>query len=272
MRFSFKIAYHGGSYEGWQSQLSGKGVQDAIERVLAKIAKSPIRLHGAGRTDAGVHALGQVAHFDAPPESKLDAKLWWAAANAYLPPSIRVLEVRRVEESFHARFDAIGKRYRYWLLGGELLNPMDADRVWHVRGGFDPEKLRSALQIFLGTHDFRSFAVRQCEEGKSTVRTVTGVELRQEGDKWSIDFLGDGFLHKMVRMMTASAVKVACGKLGERELLHFLENPRGGSHCYVAPAQGLFLCDVFYAKTPVSFKVEMDERAEGVCHGDRGSH
>ncbi len=252
MRFLLKLAYHGGQYEGWQSQLSGKSVQDEIERVLAKIAKEPIRIHGAGRTDAGVHANGQTAHFDAPEKSKMDARLWKSAANAYLPPSIRVLEANAVAPSFHARFDSTGKRYRYSIFCGEELSPMDADRTWHVRNLKNLKKLEETLGVFVGTHDFRSFCVRQPPEGKSTVRSVRKISVQTIGNYWNIDIYGDGFLHKMVRMIVAASVKTALGKIEKSALLDFLSVPRADAHCYVAPAQGLFLEEVFYSPIPAA--------------------
>ncbi|HVE16650.1 MAG TPA: tRNA pseudouridine(38-40) synthase TruA [Chthoniobacterales bacterium] len=245
-RIRLTVAYDGAPFAGWQSQAHGDSVQDAIERVLARIAKEPIRLHGAGRTDSGVHALGQVAHFDAPEDSKMTATDWLRALNGNLPPSIRILRSVKARADFHSRFSATGKIYRYDLWTAEVLPPHLAARAWHMPHPLDPVALHDALQLFTGSHDFHGFTANRGTPAGDTVRQIHSIRLKQSGASLRITFEGEGFLYKMVRMLTGAGVRVAQGRAEINTLRDLLENPGRGRWTNVAPADGLYLVRVRY--------------------------
>jgi tRNA pseudouridine38-40 synthase len=222
-------------------------VQDRVEAALAKVAKAEIAIHGSGRTDAGVHALGQVAHFDAPAASNMTPENWQRALNANLPPEIRVLRAARAAADFHARFSARGKIYRYEVWTAPVLPPHLHRRAWHVAPSPDFARLREALELFVGEHDFRGFtANRGGAPVEDTVRRVTAIRAARSGALWRITFEGGGFLYKMVRMLTGAAVRVAREREDIGTLRRLLAEPRSGRWSHVAPADGLTLVRVRY--------------------------
>ncbi len=246
MRVRLTIAYDGAPFAGWQSQAAGDSVQDAIERALAKIAKTKITLHGAGRTDAGVHALGQSAHFDAPEDARLTIADWLRALNGNLPGAIRIVRARRTNEDFHARFSARGKLYRYEIRTGATLPPHEFRRAWHVPRDLDVARLRETVAIFSGPHDFHAFSANRGSPPKSTVRRIATARVRQVGTRVAITFEGDGFLYKMVRMLVGAGVRVARGREPLARVRALLDDPSSGRWTYVAPADGLHLVRVLY--------------------------
>jgi len=244
MRLKLTIAYDGGSFAGWQSQNHRGAVQDVLEAALARIAGAPIRMHGAGRTDAGVHALGQCAHADVP-EGRLAPADWQRALNAHLPPAVRVMRAQRAAADFHARFSARGKIYRYTMRLSPVLPPLEAGRVWHVARALDLAALREAAAFFAGRHDFSAFAANRGTEVADTVRTIRRAEVRQAGSLVTVTFEGDGFLYKMVRMMIGAAVKTAAGQEPLEGLRSRLATG-APKWTHVAPAAGLCLVRVLY--------------------------
>lgn len=251
MRLKLTIAYDGAGLAGWQSQPGGNTVQDLLEAAIAETAKQTARIHGSGRTDAGVHALGQVAHFDAPDGLAMNPFNWVPALNTKLPPSIRVMACEEVAADFHARYSVTGKTYRYDLSTEPVLSPFRFGRAWHLPRQLDPFTLREALALFEGRHDFEAFGARRGNETEETnyVRTVTRVDLDEIGFGWRLRFSGEGFLYKMVRLMTGAAIQAAQGRLRVDEIAALLDQPPGlprgrCSHC--APADGLYLESVDY--------------------------
>ncbi|PYI93989.1 MAG: tRNA pseudouridine(38-40) synthase TruA [Verrucomicrobia bacterium] len=210
-RLKLIVAYDGASFSGWQSQRNGNGIQDHLESAIQQICSERVRVHGAGRTDAGVHALAQCAHVDLPAK-RYGAERWRSALNGVLPPAIRIMQCRFVAESFHARFSAKGKIYRYRIWSGEVLPPLENGRVWHVREPLERAALAAAAPLFTGRHDFASF------------------------------------LYKMVRLMVGALVDLGFGKASADEIQSRLHHPRPRfSHArHVAPAAGLFLVRVRY--------------------------
>src|SRR6476469_7376049 len=176
-RLKLTIAYDGAPFSGWQSQTNGNAIQDHLENAFEHISSSRVRVHGAGRTDAGVHALAQVAHADLPLR-RYSAERWSSALNGVLPPEIRVMRCQFVAESFHARFSAKGKIYRYRIWNGEVASPLENGRVWHVREPLDLDGLTKAAKLFVGRHDFRLFAANRGEVVTDTVRTIRLVRVR----------------------------------------------------------------------------------------------
>lgn len=243
MRLRLTIAYEGGPYAGWQSQASGNAVQDCVEEAFRRIAPERVTVHGAGRTDAGVHALGQCAHADVP--SGLSPGDWQRALNANLPPSIRVLGIREVPQEFHARFSAKGKIYRYLIRNRFVLPPHEFGRVWHIPQGLDIGALQRAAGIFTGHHDFAAFSANRGKAIVDTTRRVRRIALSNRAGLITLTFEGDGFLYKMVRMLTAAMVRVARRREDLEALRARLEH-NAPKWNHVAPAHGLYLVRVLY--------------------------
>jgi tRNA pseudouridine38-40 synthase len=244
MRLRLTLAYNGAAFSGWQSQRGGGGVQDALETAFRALCDGRIIVHESGRTDAGVHALGQCAHVDVP-DGRLPLGSWMMAVNARLPREVRVMRVQRASPDFHARFSASGKIYRYTIWNGPVLPPHLLDRAWLVPGTFDGERLAEACRIFTGRHDFAAFCARASKAAEPTTRTITGIRVRRQGALWTLTFEGEGFLYKMVRMLTGSAVRCAAGRIAPGDLRVLLERA-GPRTSYVAPAGGLCLVRVRY--------------------------
>jgi tRNA pseudouridine38-40 synthase len=243
MRLRFIIAYDGKGYSGWQSQRSANTIQDILEEALQKVAGRHITVHGAGRTDAGVHALGQCAHADV--SATMKSAEWQRALNANLPPTIRVMKSSHAAPSFHARFSAKGKVYRYLIRNGPVLPPQEFGRVWHVPQTLELGIFRQALTHLVGEHDFRAFSAQRGKLPGDTRRTIQKVSLAHRGDLLTLTFQGDGFLYKMVRMLTAALVRVAQRRDSLESLQSRLKTGTPRSN-HVAPPDGLTLMRVLY--------------------------
>ena len=245
VRLKLIVAYDGGFFAGWQSQSHRNTIQDHLELALSQVAKRTVRVHGAGRTDAGVHALAQCAHVDLP-ERRLRPEQWTTALNALLPPQIRVLKCRYMTDRFHARYSAKGKVYRYRIWSGAVLPPLEVGRAWHVAASLDEEILRSSANVFLGTHDFSGFAANRGKPATDTVRTIRSVRVRRSGALLAIEFDGSGFLYKMVRLMVGSLVQCGLGKMDAKTVSQWLCFPRVPHSRFSAPPEGLYLVRVRY--------------------------
>lgn len=251
MRLKLTIAYDGRPFLGWQSQTAGNTVQDMLNGALEEIAKQPVKIHGSGRTDTGVHALGQVAHFDAPEDSTMNPYNWVPALNTKLPATIRIMECEEVTEDFHSRFSANGKTYFYDVCTDPVLPPLKAGLAWHLPRLLDADALQQALQYLVGEHNFHAFAAYRGNEQKDTdyTRTIFAADLETLSDGYRIRFHGNGFLYKMARMLTGSTIKVAQGRLRLDDFAGYLDQPQGlpyGKAPLCAPADGLYLEKVSY--------------------------
>jgi tRNA pseudouridine38-40 synthase len=247
-RVKLIVAYDGGAFAGWQSQTHRNTIQDKLERALCKIIGEEVRVHGAGRTDAGVHALAQCAHVDLPAE-KLDsfnASALQKALNANLPPSIRVLRCQWTSDKFHARYSAKGKLYRYRIHCGPILPPLELGRAWHIPAALDMDRLKAAGKKFEGEHDFAAFAANRGKKEENSTRTIWSVKVRRTGTTLTIDFSGDGFLYKMVRLMVGAMTQVGRGKMEPSEIETRLRVSQPNGFRLVAPAEGLYLVKVWY--------------------------
>src|SRR6266550_4676811 len=244
-RLKLIVAYDGTEFAGWQSQSHGNTIQDHLERAFGRITGTPARVHGAGRTDAGIHALAQCAHVDLSGKPLPPAR-WVEALNALLPPAIRVLRCGYVSNNFHARLSAKGKIYRYRIWSGPVLPPFEYGRAWHVPRSLDLKLLKSAAKHFVGTHDFAGFAANRGKPETTTIRTIYSVRVSQKGPCVTIDFDGDGFLYKMVRLIVGSLVKCALVKMRVEDVTARLESGQAGPARFAAPAEGLFLVRVRY--------------------------
>ena len=249
LKFKLVIAYDGTAYQGWQWQQTGVGVQQKVEEALAKYFPSRPRAHSSSRTDTGVHALGMVAHFEIPrAEMRLRLARLAMALNAFLPDDVRVLSAVRVPEKFHARFHATGKQYRYFVWNHHAMNPLLRDRAWHVPRKLDFAKMRAAAKLFVGKHDFKSFAATARNKVQSTVRTLTRCSLKKSGANLTVTIEGDGFLYKMCRGIVGTIVQVGYGKFPPGEIKTMLAKTDRRAAGMSAPAHGLVLWKVFYRK------------------------
>jgi tRNA pseudouridine38-40 synthase len=244
-RLKLIVAYDGAPFAGWQSQKHHNTIQDELECAFRKISGDHVRVHGAGRTDAGVHALAQCAHVDVP-DRRLTTERWRNVLNAILPPTIRLTRCRYVSPDFHARFSAKGKTYRYRIWNGQVLPPLEINRVWHIPVLLDVDLLRAAGRNFVGKHNFAAFAANRGKKEENTIRTISSLDIRQRGPNLAIKVTGDGFLYKMVRLMVGAMVRVAVGKMEVREMTSRLESGESSNARLVAPSQGLYLVKVWY--------------------------
>ncbi len=260
MKLKLTIAYDGTAYEGWQVQKTGTGVQEIVETALGKLFPSKPRLHSASRTDTGVHALGMVAHFEVPDAESRDRGMTTRklvlALNAWMPADIRVTSVARVPKDFHARFDAAGKQYRYFVWNHTAMNPLLRHTAWQVTRPLNLKAMRAAAPLFVGRHDFKSFAGSRNYEMKSTVRTVTRCDIKKSGRQLTFIIEGNGFLYKMCRGMVGTLVQIGLGKFPAEEVRRMLAKKDRRMGGMTAPAHGLVLWKVFYSKSSRSRRKE----------------
>ncbi len=237
------LCYDGTDYHGWQIQPHQRTIQGVLNDAIEEITGAKPNTIASGRTDAGVHALGQPVHFFTT--SLLRGETFVRALNATLPPAIRVLEAEEVPQSFHSTLDAKSKRYRYVIDNARIADPFRRRYCWHVPKPLDDLAMNRAAQVLVGRHDFRSFET-EWPNRYSSVRTIFELEVRREGSLVLVEVEADGFLYNMVRSITGTLVLVGNGKRSESyvaEALQALERKVAGP---TAPAQGLFLLYVRY--------------------------
>lgn len=244
MNYKLVLQYDGSRYDGWQKQgNTDNTIQGKIEGVLSRMTGETVEIHGAGRTDAGVHAFGQVASVRLPGGFSSEEVMNYL--NAYLPEDIAVTDVCEADERFHARLSAKGKIYRYDIRLGSVPDVFLRKYQYRVERQLDIDAMKRAAEKLVGTHDFRSFCANKRYK-KSTVRTITSIEIDVQGANMSITFKGDGFLYHMVRILTGTLLEVGQGvRTAEEmeEILAALDRTRAGK---TAPAQGLTLVQVEY--------------------------
>lgn len=244
MNYKILLQYDGTKLNGWQKQgNTDNTIQGKLEAILEKMYGEYVEIHGSGRTDAGVHALGQVANFHAP--ATFSVTEIQAALNEYLSKDIRVLSVETVEERFHARLTAKGKTYEYRIDNGKIANVFQRKYTMREENPLDLEAMRKATMHFLGTHDFKTFCANK-KMKKSTVRTITSIVIEEKDGIVSIRYTGNGFLYNMVRILTGTLIEVGRGKRIPEEMPEILAALDRGAAGFTAPAQGLFLTEVRY--------------------------
>jgi len=208
VRLALGISYNGQAYDGWQSQPSGRTVQDHLEGALARFAAQPVTTVCAGRTDAGVHGLMQVVHLDTP--VRREDFSWVRGTNTFLPPDIAVQWARPVPDSFHARNSARGRRYAYVLLESAVRPSVEAGRVGWVFRPLDADAMREAASFLVGEHDFTSFRASSCQS-PTPVKTLQPVQISRRGPYWRFEFQANAFLHHMIRNLMGCLVYVGQG-------------------------------------------------------------
>jgi tRNA pseudouridine38-40 synthase len=235
MRFLLTLQYLGTRYGGWQLQTNAPSVQQVVEEALGRMFQQSVRIHGAGRTDAGVHADGQRAHVDLPFE--IPSRGLVLGLNQILPPDVRVTAVEAVADDFHARFAVTSKTYAYRIWNAEVADVFAAETHAHVAQTLDVAVMHEAAQALVGTHDFKTFTVAD-PEVSSTVRTIKSITVVQEGNRITLTVTADGFLRSMVRRIAGSLIEIGRGKLRSDALF--------GEARWTAPAKGLVLVEVRY--------------------------
>jgi len=237
------IGYEGTRYAGWQIQPGAPTIQGVLEDRLTRILQEPVRLAGAGRTDAGVHALGQVANFST--ECRIPLAGLRSGLNARLPEDIRILETAEAEPGFHARSWARGKEYRYTMVRAEVVSPFEAPRVMLLHGALDVPAMADAATRFEGRHDFTSFCPAATELDDKTRRIFTS-RIEEDGDRLTYVVRGEGFLRHMVRTIVGTLVAVGRRRIGAADIASILaaRDRRSAGPC--APARGLTLMRVEY--------------------------
>ena len=247
------IEYDGSEFSGWQRQPERRTVQGELERVLSKVCGVPIQINGTSRTDAGVHALGQRASFvlesGIPTDKvKLAANNILAGGNnlASQVGDVRILQVEEMPEDFHARFDSKGKKYRYIIDNGEDQNIFRRKYCYQIQKPLDVDAMKEAAKHIVGTHDFASFQSAGGQERETTVRTVFGLDVFRNGQDVVIEIAGDGFLYNMVRIITGTLVEVGLGKRKAEDLVEIIKSADRTKAGHKAPAEGLYLVEVYY--------------------------
>jgi tRNA pseudouridine38-40 synthase len=242
-RIALGLAYAGQRYQGWQSQPSGLTVQDRVEAALSAFAAQPVATVCAGRTDAGVHALNQVIHFDAPVQR--DAYSWVRGSNRYLDADIAVQWCAVVGADFHARFSALGRRYRYLLLESPVRPALEQGRCGWVFRPLDGELMQQAAQHLLGEHDFSSFRSADCQ-ARSPVKTLRSIHITRRGAYWRFDFDASAFLHHMVRNLMGCLVAVGSGQKPPGWLAEVLAARNRDIAAPTFRADGLYFAGPYY--------------------------
>lgn len=237
------VAYDGTNYQGFQRQKNGVGVQQVLEKALTEVLKEPILIKAAGRTDAGVHALGQVISFTT--SSRIPPENYRRALEPHLPPDIAVREAFYAPDDFHARFDAVDKTYQYKLLYAPLPDPTRRNTTWEFREKLDVDRMNQAAALLLGKHDFTSFR-NQGSQDTSPVRTLTEAHWVQDGDLYTFTITGDGFLYRMVRNIVGCLVRVGTGTWSREDFARVLAARNRKQAGMAAPPQGLYLMHVSY--------------------------
>lgn len=243
MRFKVIVAYNGAPYYGWQTQHRGDSVQESIENVLSGMHGEHIEIVASGRTDAKVHAIGQVFHFDSTLNITCEAMK--IALNSQLPKDIRIQSVEVVNDQFHARFDACSKRYDYYL-STNVSNPFIENFMAYCTVKLDVDAMRECASIFIGEHDFTSFTSARIDERKSRIKEIIRCEIIQEKDVIHFIIEGTGFLRYMVRMIVQTIIEVGKNKVSSQEVEAMLVGKNKHLCKYKAPAQGLYLVEVKY--------------------------
>jgi tRNA pseudouridine38-40 synthase len=238
------VEYDGGAYCGWQRQINGLSIQEVLEGCIARMTGEAVRVIGSGRTDAGVHALGQVAHFRTL--STLGERSFLMGINSLLPADIVVRTVSEAPPSFHARFDAISKVYLYRICNRPVRSALERGRAWFVWEPLDLARMRETVPVFTGTHDFSSFCSTHTDS-PDHVRTILRMDVQEEADGMVlISMEADGFLRYMVRTIAGALVEVGRGKRSPEEMARILAAKDRRRAGLTAPPQGLFLKDVKY--------------------------
>lgn len=245
-KYKLTIAYDGTGYVGWQKQLTGISIQELLEKALSTFLRKPMQIIGASRTDAGVHAKGQVAHFTS--SVMLDTYRCLYSLNYLLPKAIRIIKMEEVPLEFHARYSACSKEYHYHLRLNRIRDPFKSRYSYPIYTLLDLDLLKQAAQLCVGTKNFSSFANEafQGSAAKNPIRTIHRLSVCPEEEGIRLEFVGDGFLYKMVRNLTGTLIEVARGKVSLDQLLTIFSACDRRKAAMAAPSHALFLIEINY--------------------------
>ncbi len=237
------IEYDGKKFGGWQKQPNKLNIQGEIEKAIEEITGEKIDLNASGRTDAGVHSLGQTANFKT--NSKIEIEKIPIAINSKLKQSIRIIKAEEVEENFHARYSCKGKKYRYIINNSKYGSAIYRDLEYHIPIKLNVEAMQKGIKYFEGEHDFKGFKASGTSS-KSSVRTIYNAKVIQEGERIIIELEGNGFLYNMVRIISGTMVDVGLGKIKPEEIPEIIESKERSRAGKTLPPQGLYLVEVYY--------------------------
>ncbi|WP_430010201.1 tRNA pseudouridine(38-40) synthase TruA [Methylophaga lonarensis] len=243
MRIALGVEYHGSNFNGWQAQPGQRTVQDSLTQAVSFVANHQIEVHAAGRTDTGVHALNQVVHFDT--EAQRSDRGWLLGINTNLPEDISINWVKPVDESFHARFSATQRSYRYLILNRLSRSAVHYQRMWWTHKPIEIEHMQAAADLLTGHHDFSAFRAVECQ-AKSAMKTVDTITVSRHQDCIAIDVSARSFLHHMVRNLVGVLVPIGEGKKPVQWAAEVLESCDRNQADITAPAEGLYLTNVQY--------------------------
>ncbi len=243
MRVKLTVEYDGTNYVGWQRQDNGVGVQTVLENALSELLGCKITCYGASRTDSGVHALGQVVHFDHP--GVVPGDRFPLALIPHLPPDVACIASEQVNDSFNARFDSRGKRYEYGLLVSKVPRPLRRRYAWEVHKPLDVTAMRMAAKHMLGEHDFSCFQGQGCS-APHAIRELTAITIEEAGDTIKISVSGNAFVRYMVRILVGTLVSVGEGRMPPDFVAKVIQSRDRKQAGPTAPAKGLTLCEVYY--------------------------
>ena len=246
MKIKLIIAYDGTNYYGWQRQKNHLSIQESIEGILSKLLQADIKIHGAGRTDRGVHSKGQVASCDIPIQTNTSKLIH--SMNSLLPKDIRILSIHKERKDFHARYSSISKKYLYRIDTTILLDPFLRHNHYHHPFPLDLSHIQKAVPLFLGTQDYSSFAnyLGKNSPQPSPIKTIYSIEIKEHSSGFSIAYHGDGFLYKMVRNITGALIDIGEKKISLNQLSDIIARKSNTHQLRQAPAHGLCLESVQY--------------------------
>ena len=236
------FTYDGSSYYGYQKQVDKLSIQDEIERVLSKIFNQKIKISSSGRTDRGVHALNQKAHFDV--DKKVDLNKLKHSINSLINEDIYIKSIKKVKDDFHARYDVLRKEYIYKINIGEY-NPIERNYVYQYNKELNIEEMKKGIKLFIGEHDFKSFSTDTLD--KDTIRTIYEAKITKNKNEITISFIGNGFLRYMVRNMVGVLIEIGEGKRDYKSITEILNAKDRTKSGIKAPSNGLYLKDVKYS-------------------------
>jgi len=243
-RYRIKVEYDGTPFVGWQFQKNGQSVQEVLQKAIFNFSKENVTVTGSGRTDSGVHALAQVAHFDL--KKKIQKKNILSAINQNISnKSVTVLKINRVNKNFHARYDAQKRTYLYLIINRQSPLALQKNKAWHIRKKLDIKAMKKGAKFLLGTHDFSTYRAASCG-AKSPVKTMEKILIKKNKDKISLQFTSRSFLQQQVRSMVGCIKYLGDGKWNIDEFLKAFKSKKRSKCAPPAPACGLYLKNIFY--------------------------
>lgn len=242
MRYLFTVQYRGTNYAGWQIQPNGVSIQETIEKIFSTVLNEPTKIYASGRTDAGVHSLGQTFHANINKDINIGKFVY--SINSLLPNDIHIIDVKEVNDDFHARYDVKRKIYSYYINVGEF-DVFNEDKMYQFLRPLDIKKMNECLKIFLGEHNFQNFTSKD-EDENNFIRTIYDAKLSEDKDIIKITLEGNGFMRYMVRFIVGTLIEVGLGKISVEEVKNILESKTRKIISYKSPACGLYLEKVIY--------------------------